>query len=266
MAKRLPFIIILILLMAPAVTKTVADPFDGAHRTPAFVERDIWRHPAETLAFFEVAGDMTVVEIWPGAGWYTEILAPLMKAGTLRTAHFPAGIGVTFYDLSREKFEAKLAAEPDVYAGVIVSTFDPARGILEVPEGDADRVLTFRNVHNWLRNDSEARAFRLFFRALKPGGILGVVEHRAKAGTPREQMLTSGYMTEEYVIELAEKAGFVLEAKSDINANPADTTLHPAGVWTLPPTLRLGAKDRETYLKIGESDRMTLRFRKPAAQ
>ncbi len=242
-----------------------ANPLQGEHRTPEFAERDVWRHPGETLSFFSVEPDMTLVEIWPGGGWYTEILAPLMRDGVFYAAHFSVGIGVKYYDLSRQHFEEKLRSSPAVYGNVKLSTFDPARGQLLTPEAAADRVLTFRNVHNWLRTDSEQQAFNLFFKALKPGGILGVVEHRAKEGTTREAMLASGYMTESYVIELAENAGFVLEAQSDINANPKDSADHPAGVWTLPPTLRLGSENREKYLAIGESDRMTLKFRKPSA-
>jgi predicted methyltransferase len=128
------------------------------------------------------------------------------------------------------------------------------------PPGTADRVLTFRNVHNWMNSGYEAQMFKAFHAALKPGGVLGVVEHRAKPGTSREQMVKSGYVTEAYVIELAEQAGFALEARSEVNANPKDTTDHPEGVWTLPPSLRLKDQDREKYLAIGESDRMTLRF------
>ncbi|MEZ5530062.1 MAG: methyltransferase [Porticoccaceae bacterium] len=259
------FFPLILLLGALSVGQAQASPFDSAHRTAAFVARDVWRHPVETLAFFEVQPGMNVVEIWPGAGWYTEILAPLVGEGEFYAAHFPSGIGVEFYDLSRKDFEAKLAADPQVYGRVKLATFDPSRKLLDVPEGSADRVLTFRNVHNWLRSDSEAEAFRLFFRALKPGGILGVVEHRAKENTCRPQMVTSGYVTEDYVIELARDAGFVLEGKSEINANPRDRTIYPAGVWTLPPTLRLGDQDRDKYLAIGESDRMALKFRKPVA-
>jgi predicted methyltransferase len=183
----------------------------------------------------------------------------------LYAAHFPKDSGVPYYDQSLEKFTAKLAADPSVYGKVILSTFDPANAVLTVPEGVADRVLTFRNVHNWLRSDSEGKAFELFFRALKPGGVLGVVEHRASRTIDRAEMIRSGYMPEAYVIELAEKAGFVLAAKSEVNANPRDTTDHPEGVWTLPPTLRLQERDREKYQAIGESDRMTLKFIKPAA-
>lgn len=264
MTNKFPLCLI-VLMGAFAITDVFASPFEGAHRTPAYVTRDAWRHPQETLSFFEVEPSMTVVEIWPGAGWYTEILAPLLSDGIFYAAHFPRDVGVAFYDLSRQKFEDKLSSDSNTYQNVQITTFDPYRHQLDVPVGSADRVLTFRNVHNWLKTDSEAMAFELFYRALKPGGILGVVEHRAKADTSRAAMLASGYMTEKYVIELAQKAGFVLEAKSEINANPKDLTMHPAGVWTLPPTLRLGDKDRSTYLDIGESDRMTLKFRKPVA-
>lgn len=234
------------------------------HRTPEFVLRDQYRHPLETLEFFDVKPGMTVVEIWPGKGWYTEILAPYVGQGRLYAAHFPTGVGVDYYDKNHALFVNKLEANPAAYGKVIQATFDPKRDQLTVPEGSADRVLTFRNVHNWLRSESEAAAFELFFKALKPNGILGVVEHRAAAGTDWDAMKTSGYMTEQYVIDLAQKAGFVLEAKSEINSNSNDTKNHPKGVWTLPPSLRLGDQDRDKYLAIGESDRMTLKFRKPS--
>ena len=235
----------------------------GPDRTQKFAARDIYRHPAETLAFFEVNPDMTVVEIWPGGGWYTEILAPHLSKGKLYAAHFAEDSGLKYFLDSRRAFAEKLKAYPDLYQIVVLSEFSPKENRLGVPDGSADRVLTFRNVHNWLRTKNEAAAFSLFFKALKPGGVLGVVEHRAKPGTEWEDMKTSGYMTEAYVIELAEQAGFILEASSDINANSQDTTIHPKGVWTLPPSLRLKDKDREKYVAIGESDRMTLRFKKP---
>lgn len=235
----------------------------GAARNPEWALRDQYRHPAETLAFFELGSEMTVVEIWPGGGWYSEILGPYLEAGKLYAAQFPVEGRPEYYRKIRTLFEEKLAAYPDVYPTTEVVEFDPANDVLEVPEGSADRVLTFRNVHNWLRSKSEAQAFELFFKALKPGGVLGVVEHRTPAGTNWETMKTSGYMTEAYVIKLAEQAGFVLDGRSEINANPKDSANHPEGVWTLPPSLRLKEKDREKYLAIGESDRMTLRFKKP---
>lgn len=234
------------------------------HRTAANSARDGYRHPAETLQFFKVRPDMTVVEIWPAGGWYTEILAPYLKGnGKYYAAHFPADTAVDYYRRALDGFKAKLEAAPDLYGEVELVTFDPGQGVLTVPEGAADRVLTFRNVHNWLRSNGEQTAFDLFYKALKPGGILGVVEHRGKPGSDRETMLNTGYMDEDAVIALALNAGFVLDGRSEINANLRDTKDHPQGVWTLPPSLRLGDQDRERYLAIGESDRMTLRFRKP---
>lgn len=240
-----------------------ADAIEGENRTATWVVRDRYRHPAETLAFFELGPEMTVVEIWPGGGWYSEILGPYLASGKLYAAQFPLEGRPEYYRRIRTQFEEKLAAYPGVYPTTEVVEFDPANDLLETPDGSVDRVLTFRNVHNWLRSKSEARAFELFFKALKPGGVLGVVEHRAPAGTSWDAMKTSGYMTEAYVIELAEQAGFVFDGRSEINANPKDTANHPEGVWTLPPSLRLKEKDREKYLAIGESDRMTLRFKKP---
>ncbi len=241
------------------------DVLQADHRTPEFVERDQYRHPLKTLKFFEVKPEMTVVEIWPGKGWYTEVLASYITKGKLYTAHFPTDVGIDYYDASHALFVKKLEAHPEVYSQVKMAAFDPKHNLLSIPDGSADRVLTFRNVHNWLRSESEATAFELFYKALKPGGVLGVVEHRALEGTDWETMKVSGYMTEQYVIDLAQKAGFVLEAKSEINSNAKDTKNHPKGVWTLPPSLRLKERDREKYLAIGESDRMTLKFRKPEA-
>ena len=256
-----------IICVAEGTTSPVAiqDILQSPDRTPAFASRDIYRHPSQTLAFFDVQAGMTVVEVWPGTGWYTEILAPYLSSGQFYAAHFPADSGVKYFVDSRMFFEEKLKAYPDVYGSVVLGEFSPKMNLLTVHDGSADRVLTFRNVHNWLRSKNEAEAFSLFYRALKPGGILGVVEHRAKPGTDWDTMKKSGYMTEAYVIELAEQAGFVLEARSEINANPKDSTSHPKGVWTLPPTLRLKDKERDRYLAIGESDRMTLRFSKPVS-
>lgn len=248
-------------------TTSVADPLktaiDSPGRTPAFAARDGARHPYETLSFFQVEPDMAVVEIWPGGGWYTEILAPYLAAeGHLYAAHFSPTAEHPYFLKSLEAFKGRLSDEAQ-FADVELVVFDPANGVLGVPPGSADRVLTFRNVHNWLRNDAEQAAFDLFYKALKPGGVLGVVEHRSKPGVDRETMLNSGYMDEQAVVDLATRAGFVLDARTDINANPEDSADHPAGVWTLPPTLRLGDEDKDRYLAIGESDRMTLRFVKP---
>ena len=241
----------------------------GKHRTPEFVQRDAARHPLETLTFFGIEPGMTVVEIWPGAaGWYTEILAPLLRSqGRLYAAHFNADSTSQYYRESRADFEAKLAANPAVYDRVIVTSFNPPAHVDIAPPGSADRVLTFRNVHNWyMRGGGDERviaAFEAMFRALKPGGVLGVVDHRLPSDRPLTDQEDSGYMRQDYVIAMAERAGFTLVATSEINANPKDTADHPKGVWTLPPTLRLGDVDRDKYLSIGESDRMTLKFAKP---
>lgn len=246
----------------PALAGAVAAPT----RTPANVARDRYRHPAETLAFFGVKPSDTVVEIWPGGGWYTEILAPYLASGGGRLILAtldgqPGGV-------------AKLqAAHPDVYANLTTATF-PAfdASATRIPDGTADVVLTFRNVHNWRmgyrrddKQDYSAEAFRQIYAMLKPGGILGVVDHRLPESASDERELNSGYIKVSTVRRLAEQAGFEFAGSSEVNANPNDSADWPDGVWTLPPSLRLKDKDREKYLAIGESDRMTLKFRKPAS-
>ncbi|MGH8482496.1 MAG: class I SAM-dependent methyltransferase [Nevskiaceae bacterium] len=249
--------------MSSAPGPSLDDAIAAAHRTPAYVERDRYRHPKETLEFFGVRPDHAVVEVWPSRGWYTEILAPYLRE---RGKYYAAGYAILkenpskyFSDVTAD-FATKMAERPDLYSAVVVSELGKPDRWYACPPGTADFVLTFRNVHNWMNSGYEAEMFKAFHTALKPGGVLGVVEHRAKAGTSREQMVKSGYVSEAYVIELAEKAGFKLDAKSEVNANPKDTTDHPEGVWTLPPSLRLKDQDHEKYLAIGESDRMTLRF------
>ncbi|MBQ0755006.1 MAG: class I SAM-dependent methyltransferase [Gammaproteobacteria bacterium] len=241
------------------------DATNASSRTPEFALRDSFRHPQETLAFFDVTPDKTVVEIWPGAGgWYTEILAPYLKDhGALYAAQFPPDSDINFYTRSLAQFNAKLSGDPATYDAVKVTYLYPPLHSIIAPPASADTVLTFRNVHNWAKAGKSELFFDAFFSALKPGGTLGVVEHRAAIDTSFEKQIESGYMTEEYVIAQAERAGFILEARSEINANPRDNHDHPAGVWSLPPSLRLGEQDREHYLAIGESDRMTLKFRKP---
>lgn len=240
----------------------------SAKRTPDYVQRDGARHPVQTLRFFGIRPEMTVVEIWPGGGWYTEILAPLLREqGHYYAAHFPADSDSKYYREARASFDAKLRADPALYDRVSVTTFDPPRRVDIAPAGSVDLVLTFRNVHNWyMRGGGDERvvaAFKAMYVALKPGGVLGVVDHRLPAGRPLSDQEASGYLREDYVIQMAQRAGFELAARSEINANPRDDANHPEGVWTLPPTLRLGDKDRERYLAIGESDRMTLKFVKP---
>jgi predicted methyltransferase len=224
------------------------------------IKRDKFRHPYETLKFFGIDPEMTVVELSPGGGWYTEILAIYMyDEGELITAPYSASLS-DYAKRSREAFEAKLNSK-SIYEKVkIVDLF----GKLAENE-TVDAVLTFRNVHNWLGEDGSGvkNVFEQSYAALKPGGILGVVEHRAKPGTSIKEMKKSGYVTEEFTINLAKEAGFILSKKSEINANSKDTKDHPNGVWTLPPSLYLKDGNKEKYRQIGESDRMTLLFKKP---
>ncbi len=234
----------------------------GDHRHPRNIARNEARHPVETLEFFGLKPDMTVLEILPATGWYTEILAPyLADEGRLYLAHFsPDGI-LPYMPQVLEMFEDRLVNEPDTFAKVIVRHINPPQEVSVAPPGSVDLALTFRNVHNWIMADAEDEYFAAFHQALKPGGVLGIVEHRAKPDANIESMRTTGYVTEEYVKEIAAKAGFEFEEASEINANLADTVDHPEGVWSLAPFLRSGKE--EPYLSIGESDRMTLRFRKP---
>jgi predicted methyltransferase len=239
----------------------------GSHRSDANRARDVYRHPRETLQFFGVRPDSTVVEIWPGGGWYTEILAPLLREkGRYYAAHFHVTEKSPKYmGPARASFLKTLASRPELYDRVTVTALDAPAATDIAPRGSADFVLTFRNVHNWTAAKNDEAMFKAFYDALKPGGTLGVTEHRAAPGTSLEQQIKTGYMTEAYVISLAEKAGFRLAGRSEVNANPKDTKDHPAGVWTLPPTYRLKDQDREKYRAIGESDRMTLKFIKPAS-
>lgn len=237
----------------------------GDHRADANRARDVYRHPKETLLFFGLDPAMTVVEVWPAAGWFTEVLAPVLKGrGKLYAARFAVS-NPNAPDMVKQRDKAfleRMAARPDVYGGVVATELLPPAVVPDAPDGTADLVLTFRNVHNWAKAGFAEAMFESFARMLKPGGVLGVEEHRAKPGTPFAEQVRTGYMTEMYVAETAAKAGFALVGKSEINANPRDSKDWPGGVWTLPPTLREGDKDRARYLAIGESDRMTLKFRK----
>lgn len=236
----------------------------GKHRSSEHKNRDQYRHPQETLDFFDVKNNMTVVEIWPGDGWYTEILAPYLKEnGKLYAAHFSADAKEAHFQKSLQAFTSKLHDQPKIYGNVELTTLQPPDALKIAPDGSADRVLTFRNVHNWMKADQAPEVFKAMFRALKSGGILGVVEHRHSSLKPQDSHAVSGYVSEDYVIALARNAGFEFLARSEINANSKDTKDYPEGVWTLPPALRLKDKNRKKYLAIGESDRMTLKFVKP---
>jgi predicted methyltransferase len=226
----------------------------GSQRSDANKARDKYRHPLETLTFFGIKPDMTVVEISPGTGWYTEILTPFLKDHGKLYEAVGGGAGA-------KTFEDKLKADPATYGQVIVTTLQPPTQTEIAPAGTADMVLTFRNVHDWLSRGTTQDYFKAFYRALKPGGVLGITDHRADPSQPQDPKAKNGYVRQDYMIQIAEQAGFKLAGTSEINANPKDPRNQP--VWNLPPTLRQGDKDRDKYLAIGESDRMTLKFVKP---
>lgn len=255
---------------AVAAAPDIAQILAGSWRSDANKARDAYRHPRETLEFFGLKPTMTVVEITPGGGWYTEILAPLVKAqGKLVAVVVDPTTAEKegtreYLGKSNTKFKEKLAADTERYSGVEVREF-PMTAPKFGPPASADLVLTFRNVHNFMMWKTDAAMFKAAFDVLRPGGVLGVTDHRAAAGADLEKIKDSGYIPEDYVIKLATDAGFQLAEKSEINANSKDTRDHEKGVWTLPPSLALGDKDKEKYLAIGESDRMTLKFVKPAA-
>jgi predicted methyltransferase len=236
----------------------------GAQRSEANRARDAYRHPLETLTFFGVADNASVVEILPGAsGYWTEILAPYLKArGRYIAANGDKDSTSAEAQKDNAGFAAKVAADSADYGKVESSEFHPGAKEL-APAGSVDFVLTFRNIHNWMAAGTADQAFATFFRALKPGGILGVEEHRGRADQPQDPLARSGYVRQDVAIALAEAAGFKFLSASEINANPRDTKDYPAGVWTLPPTYRLKDQDREKYAAIGESDRFLLKFVKP---
>lgn len=251
--------------------QTVAEAVAGEWRLPEDSARDASRHPLQSLEFWGLKPGMTVVEFWPGAGWYTDILAPFLAGtkGQLYAAHVEP-----LDDLRRQAVEAyqrKLADRKRLYGEVTVTAFGPTSGPV-APAGTADMALFLRNIHNWMAAGTVDKAFRDAFAALKPGGVLGVEEHRANPGEVQDALAANGYVQQDYVIQLAKEAGFALDAKSEINANPKDDKDHPFGVWTLPPTRASAPRgqpaqegfDHAPYDAVGESDRMTLRFKKPS--
>ncbi|MBE0439390.1 MAG: class I SAM-dependent methyltransferase [Gammaproteobacteria bacterium] len=261
----------LIVLALLPISSTFADDenllasiINSEHRSADNRARDSFRHPLDTLQFFGIKSDMTILEVWPGKGWYSEILAPYSKhgGGHFIAAGFPLNDGPQWRQDMQRDYQDYLATLPTYYDQVKLVELGPPSFWTLGEANSVDAVLTFRNVHNWLKGGYQQDMFRAFYQVLKPGGVLGVVEHRAAEGTDLDTMKQSGYITEQLVIEMAEQAGFVLEQKSDINANPNDTKDYSKGVWTLPPTLRLGDENKAHYLAIGESDRMTLKFRK----
>jgi predicted methyltransferase len=251
---------------------TIEAAIAGPWRRPADRARDAFRHPLESLTFWGLKPGQTVVEFWPGAGWYSDIVAPFISAtaGKFYAADLQASD-----DEGRAMVEAyrrKLADQPKLYGKVEITAFGPTSGPV-APAGSADLVLFLRNLHNWMAAGLAEKAFRDAFAALKPGGALGVEEHRADPAAAPDVAASSGYVPQAYVGQIAQEAGFTLAAASEINANPKDTRDHPFGVWTLPPVRRSSAPgqpadprfDHAKYDAIGESDRMTLKFVKPAA-
>ncbi|MEX0644102.1 MAG: hypothetical protein WD076_02250, partial [Parvularculaceae bacterium] len=257
---------------APTAPQILDEVLAGAHRSDEEKARDQYRHPKETLLFFGTEPSMTIVEIWPAGGWYTNVLAPFVAKGG--GVYYAAGLDPNASERAKkavDDFKAKFTTDPATYGDVKVTVLGGADGV--APAGSADLVLTFRNVHNWMNNGTAEANFKAFYDALKPGGVLGVVEHRAPEEAAADFEGKSGYVKVSTVTALAQGVGFDFESASEVNANPADTKDHPFGVWTLPPVRRSSAVagqtdpnfDRAKYDAIGESDRMTLKFRKPLA-
>jgi len=258
----------LVVCLSPAPAQTF-DPalkaaIDSPQRSEKNSVRDKYRHPAEALSFFGVKPDSTVVEILPGAGGYwTEILAPYLK----EKGHYVAANGEaasTSDEVQKDNagFQAKFVAAPEVYGKIEVSEFAGDKHPIAAP-GSADFVLTFRNLHNWLANGTATAALKAFYDALKPGGVLGVEDHRGNPALPQDPLAKSGYVRQDFAIQTIEAAGFKFVGASEANANPKDTKDYPVGVWALPPTYRLKDVDHGKYAEIGESDRFTLKFVKP---
>lgn len=245
----------------PVVAAHADDALDQAlHnplRSPPFVARDPVRHPADVLTFFGLRPNATVVEIWPGGGYWTEILAPYLAASGKDIVAVPNA------PKQLATFKARVAANPKLFPAVEITQLGPDHADF-APPASADFVLTFRNVHNWMGGGYADDMFAAFYRVLKPGGILGLEEHRGRTDIPQDPKADNGYVRQDYTIALAKKAGFELVGSSEVNANPRDTKDYPKGVWSLPPTYQEGAINRAKYAAIGEADNFVLKFRKPA--
>ena len=250
-----------------AADDALAQAVHAPGRSAKFVARDGARHPLEELAFFGVGPQSSVVEIWPAGGYWTEILAPLLHdSGTLRLALAPADGGPMDAQLAKASapMREKLAADPATYGRVMLTELGQGHDDL-APPGSVDVVLTFRNLHNWLGQGDAPEMLSAIRAALRPGGVLGIEDHRGGASRPQDPQAASGYVRQDYAVDLVERAGFELVASSEIAANPRDTADWPKGVWTLPPVLALGEQDRAKYVAVGEADNFVLKFRKPAA-
>jgi predicted methyltransferase len=267
--KRYRFVTLIVFMLLTAIPlaiawaddqSTLAQLLKAPYRTHANVVRDVYRHPVETLTFFGIKETSTVVEILPGSrGYYLEILAPYLHTRGVYIAANRDELAAPQYLADHQKFLARLKEDSEIFAKVKVTKFNADRHEI-APAGSADFVLTFRNLHNWIERNEVDGALRAFHKALKPGGVLGVVDHRGRTDLSQEAQMKFGYVREDVAIKLMEKAGFKLAATSQVNNNPKDTKDYPDGVWTLPPNFRLGDKDRAKYQAIGESDRFTHRY------
>jgi predicted methyltransferase len=235
-------------------------------RSAKFVARDGARHPLEELTFFGVTPQSAVVEIWPGGGYWTEILAPyLHDHGVYYVAlagESPDAAEKAETDKLNAAFRSKIAADPASFGKLALTVLGVGEGDI-APPGSADAVLTFRNLHNWMKRGDADEVLAAFYRALKPGGVLGIEEHRGHRSAPQDPKAADGYVRQDYAVALAQKAGFVFVGSSEIDANPKDTADWPKGVWTLSPTFALGDVDRAKYAAIGEADNFVLKFQKP---
>lgn len=248
------------------LSSKIETAMNGDHRSDKNKARNKYRHPIETLTFFGLEAEMTVMEIAPGGGWYTEVIAPAMRdTGVYVAASYDVEVeGQAKYRYRQHKaLLDRIAKQPEVYGEIKVATYSPPQSRNLWEKDSVDMVLTFRSSHGWVREGMIDEVYSDFFKVVKPGGVLGVVQHRAPEDGDAASWAKKGYVPESRVIQAAEAAGFVLDASSEINANPKDLKDHDEGVWRLPPTLGLGDQDRKKYISIGESDRMTLRFIKP---
>jgi predicted methyltransferase len=242
----------------------VAIAIAGDHRIEKERQRDPYRHPKETLEFFGLTPELSVVELWPGGGWYTKIIAPVVRGrGTYYAAHVDPDSKVEMLRLSVQKYQTMLDSSPELYDEVQMTVLMPPEQLEIAPAGSVDLVVSFRSVHNWMAFDMQDDVMQAVYNALKPGGVFGVVEHRGIEGQEQNPRASTGYVSVAAMIAMAEKAGLQFESASEVNANLTDTKDYPDGVWSLPPRLRGGEQDQQKYLDIGESDRFTLRFVKP---
>jgi len=261
------FVMALATATSMAAAPTTVDPalaasIASSQRTATFVARDSARHPAEELTFFGVKADANVVELWPGGGYWTEILAPYLAAGGHYTAALPPAKDGGEDSTTVAQWRVRIAAQAARFGTIHETTLGSGQFDI-APPGSADLVVTFRNLHNWMEGGYASKALAACFRALKPGGVLGVEDHRGRKDQPQDPLAKSGYVRQDYAINLAKQAGFEFVGSSEMDANPKDTADWPKGVWTLPPTLTLGEQDRAKYVAIGEADNFVLKFRKP---